>query len=493
MDRILALGLLLCCAAYVDFLPRTLGGSDEGIYLYEAKRLLRGDVFYRDIFDLITPGAHYLMAGAFALFGTSIDTARRADALVQGLIVLTTFASARMLGVRRTLAAAAGLAQVAVFQPAWPVASPHWLATLLGLLFFPVFLAPPTRPLAFVAGALAGLLVAVQQQKGVAMIAGAVAFLVAERVLVRREAGSRLAPFVAGVAVITLPLAACLVLSAGATPVLQALVLHPLFNYTHLNQPQARWGSIGIFPWYARYTFPAALAVVPGLTLVAGVRAAVAIARRDDGENLRRALLLPILGLASIAAIAYYPDYAHLAFVGSVFAILAAELAETAFRARLLAGRPATAVVLALLVATGAQLARVMIGSWRDFPFVYDSPFGRVRYHERHEVDVVERARAVIDQSASRELFVYPFGAAFYLLTGTDNPTPFQFLPAAYARPDQVALTIEILERRQVPYVIVIVPMSSSDPVLRYIAAHYARVEDGQGQLPLFRRSSEAH
>ena len=119
---------------------------------------------------------------------------------------------------------------------------------------------------------------------------------------------------------------------------------------------------------------------------------------------------------------------------------------------------------------------------------MYDSPFGRVRYHERHEVDVVERVRAVIDRSPSRELFVYPFGAAFYLLTGTDNPTPFQFLPAGYGRPDQVALTIDILERRQVPHVIVIIPMSSADPVLRYIAAHYERVEDAQGELPLFRR-----
>src|SRR5207244_133876 len=109
VDRLIALGLLFGSIAYVDLLPRTLGGSDEGIYLYEAKRLLGGEVFYRDIFDLITPGAHYLMAGAFALFGASIDTARRADAIVHGLIVLTTYVTARMLGVRGTLAAAAGL------------------------------------------------------------------------------------------------------------------------------------------------------------------------------------------------------------------------------------------------------------------------------------------------------------------------------------------------------------------------------------------------
>ena len=485
-DRLIALVLFVGCAAYVDLLPRTLGGSDEGIYLYEALRLLHGDVFYRDVFDLITPGAHYLMAAAFAVCGASIDTARRADAVVHGLIVLATYASCRMLGVRRTLAAAAGLAHVAVCQAAWPVASPHWLATLLGLVFFPVLLAPPTRRLGLAAGALAGLLLAVQQQKGLAMTAGAVAFLLAERALGRGGAHGRLAAFAAGFVAVTVPLAVALVLTAGVRPVVQALVLHPLLNYTRLNQ--ARWGMVGLFPWYARYTFPTALAVVPGLALVAGARAIVAVVRRDDAERARRTVLLAIVGVASIGAIAYYPDYVHLAFVGSVFAVLAAELLEHALDIRSLAGWPATVVAIALLGATGGQLARVMIGSRRDFPFVYDSPFGRVRFSERHEADVVERVRAVVDRSGSRELFVYPFGAAFYLLLGAENPTPFQFLPAGYGRPDQVAQTVDVLERRRVPWVIVFIPMTSSDPVLRYVAAHYERVTDAEGDLPLFRR-----
>src|SRR5204863_10175787 len=102
-------------------------------------------------------------------------------------------------------------------------------------------------------------------------------------------------------------------------------------------------------------------------------------------------------------------------------------------------------------------------------------------------------ARGVTDSSGAGALFVVPCAAAFCLRTGTESPTPFQFLPPAYARPDQVSLTIDILERRQVAYVIVIVPMSSTDPLLRYVAAHYERVEDEQGELPLFRRVSVAH
>jgi hypothetical protein len=468
-----------------------LGGSDEGIYLYEAKRLLDGAAFYRDVFDLITPGAHYLMAAAFALLGVSIETARHLDAVVHGLIVLATYAAGRMIGVRRPLASVAALAQVAVFQPAWPVASPHWVATLLGMLLFVALLAPPRARAALAAGIVAGLLVCVQQQKGAAMTAGALALLLVERFVARIGASPwRIPAFVGGVALVVVPVALLLVLRAGFRPVIDALVVHPLVNYPRLNR--TRWGSVGFFPRYARYTFPTALAVAPGLALVATVRASLGFVRRVDRERLRRSVCLAVVGLSSIASILYYPDYIHLAFIGSAFAVLAAELLEIALRARPLAGWPATLVVVLLLGATGAQLARVMAGSWRDHPFAYDSPFGRVRFHERQEREIVERMRAVLDRSPSRELFVYPFGAAIYLLTGTENPTPFQFLAPEYSRPDQIEQTLAILEQRRVPYLFVIKPLTSTDPILRYVADHYEQVEDEQGPLPLFRRRPEA-
>jgi hypothetical protein len=267
-------------------------------------------------------------------------------------------------------------------------------------------------------------------------------------------------------------------------------VLHPLFNYPRLNR--ARWGALGLFPSSARYTFPTALALAPGLTLVAGVRAAVGFARGVEGEHVRRLTCLTLMGLASIASILYYPDYIHLAFIGSVFAVLAAELLATAFRARPAAGWPATMVAVLLLGVTGAQLARVMNGSWRDHPFATDSPFGRVRFEDLQQLEIVERVRAVLAPAGARELFVYPFGAALYLLTGTENPTPFQFLLPEYSRPDQIDLTLAILERRRVPYLFVIKPMTSTDPILRYVTEHYDQVEDERGLLPLFRRRPEA-
>ncbi len=478
--------LLVCGACYVWALPHVLGGSDEGIYLYEAKRLLDGDVFYRDIFDLITPGAHYLMAAAYALLGASMETARKVDAVVHGSIAAATLWACRALGVRRSLAALAGLAQLAIFQPAWPVASPHWLATLLGVVLVALLLGRPDVRHGFGAGVVAGLLIAVQQQKGAVLTAGAAAFLVGERFLGLGAPGvrGRIAVFAAGVAVVVVPLAIHLVVAAGPWPVAQALVLHPLINYPRFNR--AHWGELGPFASSARYTFPTLLAVAPSLAAVPAVRAVAGVVRGTRDRSLRQTMLLAVMAVAAIGSVLYYPDYIHLAFIGPVFALVAADVVER------LAGRAgrvvATLAALALLAATGYQLARVMVGSWRDAPFALDTPFGRMEFHERREVDVVTRVRAVIDRSGSRELFVYPFGAGFYLLTGTSNPTPFQFLHPNYSRPDQLELATTILERRRVPYVIVIVPMNPADPVLRYVSSHYEQVVDDAGPLPLFRR-----
>ena len=73
--------IALSTVAYLAALSYPLGHLDEGLYLFEAKRILHGDVFYRDIFDIATPGSYYLMALMFALFGTTMTVARTAAAV----------------------------------------------------------------------------------------------------------------------------------------------------------------------------------------------------------------------------------------------------------------------------------------------------------------------------------------------------------------------------------------------------------------------------
>ena len=82
---------------YWTALPHSLGPADESVHLYEAKRVLDGEVLYRDVFNFITPGWFYLMAALFWLFGTSIETARIAMAVIHGATTVLVYFTGRRL------------------------------------------------------------------------------------------------------------------------------------------------------------------------------------------------------------------------------------------------------------------------------------------------------------------------------------------------------------------------------------------------------------
>lgn len=477
------MGLFAGVVAYLWRLPRFLGG-DEGYFLYEAKRLLGGDVFYRDIFDLITPGAHYLMAGLFAAFGTDMATARGADAVVHGAIVCVVYAICRLLGVARGLAAGAALLHPALFQSAWQCASPHWVATLVSLLVLAVLIGDGRRaPL--LSGMLTGLLIAVQQQKGIVFAAGVPAILLAEGLLGRRPVLRRLAGFAAGLGLVVVPLAAMLVATAGAEPVVNALIVHPLTNYRRINR--VPWGTTHAF---ATPTVPGLIVCLPLLAVLGGARALVDVRHTRDARRLAQSIVLTLFALVSLASIAYYPDYIHLAFVGAVFAVLLADLAQ--WTLGWVGGRAGLVlrwtVASLLLAGAGVQIGRVMVRSQRDFPVAHATPFGTVSFHTEEEAAVYDRVRALVRASGSRELFVYPWGGAPHLLTGTTNPTRYQLFLSRYNSTEQVEEVLDTLERRQVPHVLLLTPLVPDDPVLAYVARHYAAVEEDGRTLPLLRR-----
>ncbi|HLK12258.1 MAG TPA: hypothetical protein VKW76_12840 [Candidatus Binatia bacterium] len=488
-DVFWAVALAVGTVVYLARLPRVLGDSDEALFLYEAKRLLAGQVFYRDLFDLITPGAHYLMAATFWVFGANMTTARIADAVLHGLVVAAVYGACRVLGVQRGLAAAAALVDPAICRPAWAVASPHWLSTLLTVLLVLVLLRAPTG---FAAGIVLGLLVAVQQQRGAVMAAGAAALLGAEQLLSRRRASVALRPLprraaalAGGVLVVTVPIGAFLIGRAGVSPVLAALVLQPL-RYPTVNP--ISWGSVAL-PAYAHYTYPTLLAWQPVGTVAMGIRTLADVLRGARGERVRRSVVLLVMSAAALGSVAYHPDYIHLAFVGPLFAILLADLVQGGLG--LLGRRPwlerAGGAMLAagLLLGLGLRLRTVMLGTWADAPVVRRTAFGTMNFPENRYEQLLA---PVVDRLAAakvRALFVYPVGTAWYLYTDTINPTPFQLLIPGYNTPAQIADALAILDRRRLPFVIAF-PLSADDPVFTWIKQHYEPV--GPSAPLLFRR-----
>ena len=506
-DLVLAALLFGATVLSVAVQPHNLGPADESVYLYEAKRVLEGAVPYRDLFEITTPGWLYLMAFVFRLGGVDIATARLAMAVMHGITAVLIYATCRRLDIRRNLAWPAGLAYLVVCQPAWPIASQHWLGTLLTVLLLLACtdLADAAPRRGVIAGVVVGLLIGVHQQRGVAVGIGIAVWLIADHLLQSRDATAprpaallaRLAWVAAGTALVVLPLAIVMIASAGFAPVWQALVIHPLVNYR--GAMHATWGEIATLTApQGTYTFPRLLAYLPAIVAIDLLRLAMLAARRRGGEQARRLLLLIVFCLGSMLSIAYYPDFIHIAFIAPVFFIAIAEAAERAARAVLqrssalrLAGYLAGA---ALVLACGLRLRHNLARMRAAYPISRDTAFGRVDFAQPVEAQLYDTVRELIDRAPSRALFCYPIISYLYLMADADNPTRYQFLLSGYTSAAQMQEVVDDLQRRQLPYIVAFtVALRPDDPVWAYLRRDYEPLaEAGEVGKVIFRRKSAA-
>lgn len=181
-DWLVMLAIAAGSAALLQSLPHALGNSDESYFLLEAKRVADGEVMYGDVFEFIPPGATYIMAAAFRLFGADMATARGVMAAVHAPIAVLLYATCQHLDVGCAFAAVVPLAYLALCRSAWPYAGWHWFSTLFlvaqsWLLSRSAWRGTPRE--AALAGLLSGASIGVQHQRGLPVAAGIAVLLVA--------------------------------------------------------------------------------------------------------------------------------------------------------------------------------------------------------------------------------------------------------------------------------------------------------------------------
>lgn len=487
-DAVLVLGIAVASFAYLAVLPRNLAPADEAVQLYEAKRLLEGEVMYRDVFEMTTPGYHLFMALLFRLFGTHIDTARLSAAALHVLMAGLVYGTCRRFGIARWLAWPPALAVIAVGQPAWPIASQHWLTSAIGvaLLFVCSGRDRTDARWPLRAGLLLGLMTAVQQQRGVPMAAGVFAWLVIDHVVQRRYADRPSAPLAAQLAwlvggglLVLVPLGLYLIATSGFAPVWQALVIFPIYNYGSVTR--SPWGGVTIMSaLQSTYTFPRLLKYLPLVFAVIVPRLLIRLVRGQAPEEVARLTLLAVFCGASALSISYFPDFIHIAFIAPAFFVALAESAQWAVGLvalpRRVAWPVAAAANLALLLVMGQHLQRNLERLRAAYPIAHPTAFGRIDFPNQEEVRLVEQVDALLDGAPTRALYSYPILSDIYLTADADNPTPYGFFSAlGYNGPEQVADALRILAERAPRYVVVIrgvLPLD--DPIVRYIQEAYA-------------------
>ena len=162
-------------AVQLPFYDRWVSFMDEGHILAFADVLAKGGELYRDAWLYPLPGAFYLLAGAFRVFGTSILVAREIVVVEFAVFVAAVFCVLSRL-VRPSLALV-GVGLLLVYR-IW--AFPHWQMysySTTALCVLAVALALVARALAgggagwlVAAGAAAGLGVVCKQDYGVAFL-----------------------------------------------------------------------------------------------------------------------------------------------------------------------------------------------------------------------------------------------------------------------------------------------------------------------------------
>ncbi len=273
-----AMAVVLAIAAVAYIRPGMhfyLNLYDEGIIVYGAERVLQGDLPYRDFWTQYSPGQLYVLAGLFNIFGITIMVERWWDVVIRALLALTMLTlSARLTS--------------------WKLALPVWALAVLwtqayGFFGYPIFaglglaLASiyamlrgfTSRRWLFAAGALLGLCFAFRHDMavylGVAQVLG-----LAPAIFLRKTDGHQpfirrvfatvkaALPWVAGAALVMLPLILYFMLNVPAHELLNQLFLFPLIEFPKVRDlpyPRLNWRGSAL-PFYAPFLIYALALVV---------------------------------------------------------------------------------------------------------------------------------------------------------------------------------------------------------------------------------------
>jgi hypothetical protein len=490
-DSALAVLIFAATVIYLTSLPPNLAFADEAIHLYESKRILDGEVLYRDVFEMITPGFMSLMALLFSIFGTTLATARTAQAVIHGITAVALFATCRRLGIRRGLSWPAALAYVVVCQAAWPVVSQHWLSTMFCVLALLTCVDLPRdrARAAVVPGMMLGLLIAVQHQRGAIVAVGVFVWVILDALLQRRmqpqqpvaPLAARLAWLVGGALIIDVPMIVAVILYAGFQHVWRALVIFPLFDYR--GSTYCEWGHINIMTHLqGTYTFPRLLKYLPLILPISAVRLLRLLWRGEGAAEARRLTLLLTQTLFAMLSIWYFPDFIHIAFIAAYFFAIIAETLEW-----LVARIPAPAGVrraagwaaaVVVLLAAGYRLEHNRNRLLAAYPFMRSTQFGEIALPDQVNAELYDKVNALVPDLPGHEIYCYPVIAHLYLMTGAHNPTPYGFLTPGYSGPDLIQHVVDILTAKKLPYLVVFFLRPEDDPISDYIRREYEPLDD---------------
>jgi hypothetical protein len=341
-DPLLWVSVLVTAALCAPFFRYVFWLGDEGVVLHGAERVLRGEVLYRDFFELLPPGSVLLVSAWMKLFGPDFASVRMLVVCVIVVIAALSYTAARRVSGNRGLAAMLVVAWAALSQGGWTVINHHWFATAASMASMVVMLvALGGRRAAsgfFAAGLFAGATAMIVSIRGALLCVALVGIALTLR---ERRA---LVTVIGGIAVVP---AATLVYLAGTGALGAAVLDVVVFPARHYSAIQVVPFGAGATP----YQMPAAV-FFPATFLLAGATAVVGGGPMWRGQCVRAPLAFALVGLLGAFP---RPDVTHLLFTMPLacplFAVVATYLLRRLRRGLKIAVSVALLLLCALAIA----------------------------------------------------------------------------------------------------------------------------------------------
>jgi hypothetical protein len=495
----------LCASLYLlPFMRVLFLGTDEGLLISGAVRVVNGQVFARDFSEIVGPGTFYWLAIFFKLFGVTFIAAHVClflTSLATGLLMY--FLSRRVC--RKFQALSCVILAGTSFGMMWPIISHHVDSNCFALSAVActvVWLDRRTNLLLFTAGALAGVTTCFLQPKGALLLVALILWLGMQ---LRRRLASipELGWLVAGY--------------CGVAAIVLAYFWsqHALWDLYNANVvfPSRHYGAANVVPyasgivWYywsvwigsgTGNTWLVGLATVlmgPFL-FVAALPAVVGILGilHRNKPTKPEILLYWLCGVALWLSEIHRRDIFHLVFGSPLLMILCIYYIGE-YRAK------AALWTLQILSVSACCLA-----AFNLFLVLYAHPMatraGSVAVLKSDPVVPALESRV----SLGEEIFVYPYCPIYYFLSGTTNPTRWSGIGYDYNSASDFQEVVRVLDQRRVRHVVwdtlfqekvkvmfpsVKRPRPDELIIEPYLESHYRVVWKDNGVLIMERKSED--
>lgn len=455
--------------------------TDEGIYAYQAQRILEGQVVYVDFFQFLTPGFFLLLAAWMKIVGMQIVSLRLLMILLMLATSVAIYLASRRLGVTPYFSLWPSLA-FSVLRSRTNFELNHYGPSL----FFEVsvfalltgFVLTHRRGQLVAAGVLVSLDMLTSQHVGTHLLLGSLLVVLFDSIRLRRRSWDWLAALAAGGLLPALTFLVYAIATGSLRAMFNCVVLRVLHGYAKFDTGDYWFHWIKVTAAHVAshpsvvtaYDF--LLAVVEAFGAPVAVIAATAyvgVMARQRRFSENRA---PIAAGAIIAGSMFAGIYAapnslipRVSLTGYVLLYALAHMAYRSWRTRSprptlrTIASPAGAISILFLLALPVRIAMVARNILRQHA---ETPMrsvttarGVIRLPvaaDGGQIDVVTYLAKNLEPADP--IFAVTWSPWVYYLGGYRNPTPMDYLLPILVDERQVADTIDAIERARVEWIV---------------------------------------